>query len=150
MVRHNTQGNVRIVVLLVFLSRKGAYPVKEGFVGVDGEQGICILHYNSQALQPHARINVFLHQIGIIPMSVIVILGEHVVPYFDVTVALAAHGTARFPAAVFFSAVIVNFGTGTAGTCTVLPEVVLSSKTENPVSRNSDLFVPDLKCLFII
>ena len=31
----------------------------------------------------------------------------------------------------------------------MLPEVVLFSKTENSVSRDSDLFVPDVKCLII-
>ena len=83
-------------------------------------------------------------------LAVVVELAEYVVPYFHVTVTLAANGTSRFAAAVFFSAVIINLRTRTARTCAMLPEVVLFSKTENTVCRDADLFVPDIKCFIIV
>ena len=42
-------------------------------------------------------------------------LGEYVIPYFHISVAVAANGTSRLAAAVFFAAVIINLRAGTAG-----------------------------------
>ena len=60
MVGHNPQGNIGLMVFLVFLSGQGAYPVEKGFVGVDGEQGVHILNDDGKTLKTHARVDVFL------------------------------------------------------------------------------------------
>ena len=99
------------------------------------ENGIHILNDNSQTLQTHTGIDVLLDQVGVMTLAVVVELAEYVVPYFHVTVAVTAYGTARFATAVFFSAVIVDLRTGAAGTCAVLPEVVLFSETEDTLRR---------------
>ena len=83
-------------------------------------------------------------------MSVVVKLGEHVIPYFDVAVAVASHRAARFAAAVFFPAVIIDLRTGAAGAGTVLPEVVLFAEAENAVRRNADFFIPDPERLVVV
>ena len=83
-------------------------------------------------------------------MAIVLELGEYVVPYLDVTVALTANGTARLAAAVLLTAVIVDLGTWTARTCAMLPEVVLFAEAEDLLCRNTDLFIPDVKCLVII
>ena len=46
-------------------------------------------------------------------MTVSVKLAEYVVPYFDVTVTLAAYGTSRLAAAILFASVVVDFRTWT-------------------------------------
>ena len=83
-------------------------------------------------------------------MAIVLKLGEYVVPYLDITVAFTANGTARLAAAVLLTAVIVDLGTWTARTCAMLPEVVLFAEAEDLLCRNTDLFIPDVKCLVII
>ena len=46
------------------------------------------------------------------------------------------------PTAVLFAPVIVNLGAGTAGAASVLPEIVLFSKTEDALRRDADVFIP--------
>jgi len=48
-------------------------------------------------------------------VAVIIKLGEYVIPYFYISVAVAANGTSGLAAAVFFAAIIINLRTGTAG-----------------------------------
>ena len=88
-------------------------------------------------------------QLGVIAVTVVVKLGEYIVPYLHVTVTLAAYRTSRFAAAVFLTAVIVDLRTRTTRTSAMLPEVILSAKAENTLCRNTHLFVPDIKCLVI-
>ena len=150
MICHNTKRYVCVVILLVFLSCQSAYTVQKSLVRVNCEKRIHILHNNSQTLQAHARIDIFVFQLCVISVSVVIKLGEHVVPHLDVAVALAAYCTSRLSAAIFLAAVIVNLRTGTAGACAVLPEVILSSETENTLCRNSHLLVPDLERLVVV
>ena len=49
-------------------------------------------------------------------MTVIIKLAEYVVPYFDVTVALAAYGTSWLTAAVLLTSVVVDLRTWAART----------------------------------
>ena len=150
MVCDKADGNIGLMIFLILFSGDFAYFVAECLNGVDIEDGIYILYDNGQTLKSHTGINVLLDQVGVVALAVVVELAEYVVPYFHVTVTLAANGTSRFAAAVFFSAVIINLRTRTARTCAMLPEVVLFSKTENTVCRDADLFVPDIKCFIIV
>ena len=83
-------------------------------------------------------------------MAVIVKLAEYIVPNLDIAVALAAYGTSGLSAAKFLASVIVDLRAGTAGAGAVLPEVVLFSKAENTVCRNTDFLIPDFKSLVVI
>ena len=83
-------------------------------------------------------------------MAIVLKLGEYVVPYLNVTVALTAYGTARLAAAILLAAVIVDLGTRTARTCAMLPEVILFAEAEDLLSRNTNLLVPDVECLIIV
>ena len=83
-------------------------------------------------------------------MAVIIKLGEYVIPYFHISVAVAANGTSGFAAAVFFAAVIINLRAGAAGAGTMLPEVVFLTKAENPFRCNADLVLPDCKRFVVI
>lgn len=83
-------------------------------------------------------------------MSVIIKLGKYIVPYLNITVALAAHRAVRAAAAVLFPSVIVYLGTGAAWTGAVLPEVVLFAELKNTFCRNPDFLIPDVKGLVIL
>lgn len=50
------------------------------------------LYDNGQTLKSHTGINVLLDQVVRIALAVVVELAEYVVPYFHVTVTLAANG----------------------------------------------------------
>ena len=150
MVRDDAQGNIGLVGLAIGLAGDSGNMVGDILNGIHIKQRIHILHDNSQTLQTHAGINVLLHQLGIVALSIVVELGEYVVPYFHIPVAVTAYGTARLATAILFSTVIVDFRTRTTGTGAMLPEVIFLAKAENTLCRNADLLVPDLKCLIVI
>ena len=83
-------------------------------------------------------------------MTVVLELGEYVVPYLNVTVALTAHGTARLAAAILLTTVVVNLGTRTARTCAMLPEVILFAEAEDFLRWNTNFLIPDVECFIII
>ena len=149
-IRYDTDGNIPLMLFLISFACQLADPVSQRLNGIHVKNGIHILHHRSQTLQAHARIDVLLDQVGIMAVAVIVELGEHVVPHFDVTVAVTAHRTAGLSAAVLLAAVIVYLGAGAAGTGTVLPEIILFSETEDPLRRNADFLVPDVEGLIVI
>ena len=150
MVCDQTDGNVMIIYFAVFFAGDLADKIAQGTDGIHVKNGIHILNNHSQSLQAHTGIDILLFQFCIISVSVVLELGKHVVPYFHITVAVASYRTVRFAAAVFLSAVIIDLGTGAAGTCAVLPEVILFSKTEDTFRRNADLFVPYFKRLVVV
>ena len=150
MVCDQTDGNVCLIIFSIFLTGNLAYKITKRTDGIYVKNGIHILNNNRQSFKSHSCINIFILKCFIIAVSVIFKLGKYIVPHFNITVALAAYGTVRFAAAVFFTAVIINLRAWTAGACAVLPEVILFAKTENTLSRNTDLFVPDLKSLVIL
>ena len=83
-------------------------------------------------------------------MAVVVKLGKYVVPDLHVAVAVAAYGTTRLAAAILLASVIIYFGTGTAGACAVLPEVILLAEAEDPLCRNPDFLIPDVERLVVL
>ena len=83
-------------------------------------------------------------------MSVIIKLGKYVIPDFHITVAVTAYRTSRFAAAIFLTAVVINFRTWSARACTMLPEVILFAKTENSFRRDTDFFIPDVESFIVI
>ena len=127
MIRDQADRHILLRIDLIFRPCDLADPIPDGLHGIDVKHSIHILHHYGQTLQPHAGINIFLRQLRVVPMSVIVELREHIVPYFHKAVALASHLTVGLSAAVLDTSVVVNLGTGTAGTCAVLPEIIAFS-----------------------
>ncbi len=149
MVCNDTKRYILCSILFITAVCQLANLIHQGTVGVHIEEGSHILTNHSQSLKTHAGIDVLLDQVSIIALAVIVELREYDVPDLHVTVALAAHhilGTV----APLFAAVIIDLGAGTAGTCAVLPEVVLLAETVNPVCRNADFLMPYLEGLLIV
>ena len=118
--------------------------------GIDIKEGVNSLADDCQTLKTHAGVDILLLELGIVTLAVIIKLGEDVVPDFHVTVAVTADGAAGLAAAVLRAAVIVYLRAGAAGTCSVLPEVVLLAEAEDALSGDADLLVPDLKSLIVI
>ena len=82
-------------------------------------------------------------KLGIGAVPHIVELGENVVPDFHIAVAVAARLAVGTAAAVLFAAVKINLTAGSAGTCAVLPEVVLLAELYNMLLGNSYLIAPN-------
>ena len=150
MVCDQTDGYVILIVLLIFLACDLAYQVTKCTDGIYIKDRVNILNNNCQTLKTHTCIDVLLFQGCIVSVSIVLKLSEYVIPYFHVTVAVAAYSTARFSAAIFLSTVIVDLRTWTARTCAMLPEVIFLTETEDSVCRDSDFFIPDVECFIIL
>ena len=144
------QGHVGLIALTVAGAGQLGHLVGDVHDGIHVKQGVHILTHHRQTLQAHAGIDVLLHQLGVVPVAVVVELGEHVVPDFHIPVAVTTHRAAGLPAAILLAPVIVNFGAGAAGAGTMLPEIVLLAKAENSFRGHTDLLVPNLECLVIV
>ena len=60
MVRDNADGNVPLMLFVIFLARNLADPVTQGPDGIHVENGIHVLYHHGQTLQSHSRIDVLL------------------------------------------------------------------------------------------
>ena len=87
----DTDRDVGLMVFAVLAVSQLTDLVAQGADCVDIKEGLDILHCDSQTLQAHAGIDVFLYELGVIAVSVIVELGKDDVPDFHVAVAFAAH-----------------------------------------------------------
>ena len=108
------------------------------------------LAYNRQTLQTHTGVNILLNQLRVIALTIVIELGEHIVPHFHETVAIAAGTAPGLAAAKFLATVIMDLGTRTAGAGTVLPEVVLLAQAGHMIFRNADDLSPNIPCLIVI
>ena len=139
-------------MLLIFhitLMRKTGNLFHHSLVGIHIKKRGNILADYSKSFQPHTGINVLLHKLGVVSLSVIVKLREYYIPYLNKTVTFSAHYIFR-TGTVLFTAIIVNLGTGTAGSCAVLPEIVCLTEAINSFLRNTDFFRPNFERFFII
>jgi len=150
MVRDKPDGHILVLVFLINDSCDLAYLVAQSLDGVYIKDGVHILDNYCQTLQPHTCIYIFLLQLFIMSFAVIFKLGKYIIPDLHITVTVASHSTSFFSASVLLTAVIVYFRTWPAGSCTVLPEIIFLPKTEDPLCRDADLLVPDLKCIVIL
>ena len=150
MVGDDAQGNIGLVALTVGSAGDPGHMIGDVHNGIHIEQGVDILADNSQSLQTHAGVDVLLCQFRIVTGTVVVELGENVVPNFHVAVAFAAHHAVRSAAAVLLATIIIDLRAGAAGTGTVFPEIILLAETEDMVSGNTDFLCPDIESLLIV
>ena len=80
MVCDDTDGNIRLLILFVSHARNPAYMVTERFHCINIKNGIHVLYNTCQTLQSHSGIDILLFQFAVIAVSVVVKLGEYVVP----------------------------------------------------------------------
>ena len=150
MVRDDPEAHVGLVALPVVGVGDFGNLVGDVHHGVHIEEGTHVLAHAGQPFQAHARVDVFIFHLLVVPFAVVDELGEDVVPDLDIAVAVAAHGAGGLAAAVLFAPVVVDLGTGTAGPGAMLPEVVLFSEAEDALSGDADVLVPDFKSLVIV
>ena len=124
MVGDQTDRDVFYIILMIFTVCKLTYFISQCTNRIYIENGIYVLNNACQTLQTHTGIDILLYQLRVVVVSVIIELGKYVVPDLHITVTVTSYGTARFAAAVFFTTVIVNLRTRTAGACAMLPEVI--------------------------
>ena len=146
----DAQRDVGLLVLVVVDTgevRNGLHDVLDR---VDLKEVVDALHDAGQTFEAHTGIDVLVLERRVIVVAVVVELGEDEVPDFHVAVAVATDLAGGFAAAVLFSAVIVDLGTGAAGTGAVLPEVVFLAEADHVVFRDADVLRPDVPCLVIV
>ena len=154
MIGDQADGYILLLIGLIGNSCHLTDFIADGFHRINIKYGVHILHDNSQSLKTHTGIDILLDQIRIISLTVIVILGEYIVPYFHETIAFTAHLTIRLAAAILDPTIVIDLGTGAAGSLAVLPEVITLSvcitvKLCDLFCRYADLIGPDL-CCFVI
>ena len=89
-------------------------------------------------------------KLGIGAVTHIVKLGENVVPYFHIAVAVTAGLAVGTAASVLFAAVEINLATGSAGACAVLPEVILLAELYDMLLGHSYFVAPDSVSLVVL
>ena len=154
MVRDQTDTYVVLLVFLILLSAEAADCVADSLHRVDVEDRVYVLHDDGQPLEAHAGIDIFLLELGVAALAVALELGEDIVPDLHEAVAFAAQDVLG-AVSVLDTAVVVDFGAGTAGTGPVLPEVVrlsvgAAADAHDLFSRNSDFLVPDFEGLVVV
>ena len=128
MVGNNTERNVLFLIFFIINTGDPADVLHDILNGVHLEKVINALHSTGKSFQSHTRINIFMSHFGIITVSVAVELRENKIPNLDNTVAVAGLFKA-FKRTVAFSPVKMYFGTRSAGSAAVFPEIVSFAKT---------------------
>ena len=150
MVGDNAQGNIALLVIMIFYAGNVNNMLHNIADSVNLKEVVNALHDASESFKTHTGINIAAFKASIVSVSVVFKLGENKVPEFGISVAVTAGAAIRRAAAVFFTAVKVDFRTRAAGACTVFPEVIFFSESYNPFGRNTDFFCPNVKSLVII
>ena len=109
MVCDHTDGYIVVIFFSVLFISKLTYMVTQSLDRIHIKDRIHLLYDRRQTLQSHTCINVLLLQFGVVSVSIVIKLCEHVVPDLHVTVAVTAHCTVRLAAAVLLASVIVYF-----------------------------------------
>ena len=148
MVGNDLQGNILGLILAILHAGNLGSILDNGEQQVRLEVGLLVLHHGSQTLQTAARIDVLMGQGLVLPILSAVILGEHQVPDFQITVAVAAHSAVGGAAAALLAQIDVNLGVRAAGTGADFPEVVIH--LHDVVLGEARLGLPDFNSLIII
>ena len=149
-VSNYAQRNITLLAFTIVRTNNLANLISNANHGINIKQAINILYNNSQTLQTHTGIDILLYQFGIVTLSIIIELGENVVPDLHKTVTVAAYSTIRLAATVFLATVVVNLGTRAARTGTVLPEVVGLAQASDSLCRHANFLGPNLKSFLIL
>jgi hypothetical protein len=149
-VGNNADRNVILGICTVGLAGNLAGLVDNLTDRVNLEHIVNSLHYASESLKTHTGIDVLLSELGVVALTVVVELGEYVVPDLHESVAVATGLTVGRAAAIFDSAVEIDFGARTAGTRAVLPEVISLAEANDALCGNADLVVPDVEGFVIL
>ena len=143
MIRDDTDRNI-FLRSAAFVRDTGelCHAVQNVFDRIDGKNGVCLLHDAGHSLQSHAGIDIRMFQRIVIALFVTVELCKHMIPEFDISVAVAAGLTVRASAAVLRPSVEVDLGARSARPDTDFPEIVVFSQPHDALFRHSNLISP--------
>ncbi len=82
-------------------------------------------------------------------MSIVIKLRKDDIPDFHEAIAFTAHDILR-AVAVFLTAIVIDLGTGAAGTGAVLPEIVFLAELIDALCRDVHIIEPDIVGFLII
>ena len=116
MVGYNTDRDIILCVVAVCLACDLAGLVNNLTDRINLKHIVNSLHYASETLKSHSRIDILLRKLGIISLSVVVELREYVVPDLDKSVSLAAGVAVGVIACILLAVVEIDLGAGAAGT----------------------------------
>ncbi len=143
MVGNRTDGNILRTAAAVLFTRYFANFVQNFADCVDFKHIVNPLHNAGKALKPHTGVDIFALKFGVFAVSEVVKLRENVVPYFHITVAVAAWFAVGRAAAVLFAAVEIYFAARPAGSRAVFPEVIFFAEPYNAFFGHPDNIAPD-------
>ena len=144
-------GDVGLVVLVVRHTGALRNLLDERLEQVALKVALYPLGHRGKPLETHARIDARLGKRRKLSGLVTVVLHEHEVPYLEVPVTVASHGTGGFPARHLRSLVDQDLGAWAAGTGIAhLPEVVLLSQANDPVGWDLCHVPPEVEGLVVI
>ena len=150
MVGDNTQAHIGLIALTVGSTGNAGDMVGDVHNSIHIEQAANTLADNCQTLQAHASIDILLCQFGVVALTIIIELGEHVVPHFHETVAITTGTAAGLAAAELLTTVIVDLRAGAARTGAMLPEIILLAQAGHVLFRNTNHLGPNVPSLVII
>ena len=150
MVGNNADRDIVLGVVSVALARNSANSIKYLSYGIYLKEVVHALHYASKTLKTHTRIYILLNKLCVVAVSVVIELGEHVVPDLHKAVTVATRLTVGRAAAVLLAAVKINLRARTAGPRAVLPEVICLTEAHDTLRRNAYLLVPYFKGFLVV
>ena len=150
MVSYNTQRNILFLILVILNACNLGNLFHYILNGINLKKIINTLHNAGKAFKSHSRIYILLSKLCVISVAVIIKLTENIIPKFSISVALAARSAIGASAAVFFASVKINLTARTAGTLTVLPEIILFAEPYNMRRVNANLLSPNIKRFVIV
>ena len=148
MVGDNTDRNVCCGVIVIVYTCNGADFLHNVLNSINLEQVVNILHYAGKTLKSHTCINVLCRKLSIITLAVIVELCEYEIPYLDNSVTFSCLFKA-LERTVLFTSVKVYLRAGSAGSASVLPEVVCLAELDYSVTGYADFVSPDVACFIV-
>ena len=146
----NTQAHIGLIALTVGSAGNAGNMVGDVHNRIHIEQAANALADNRQTLQTHAGVDILLCQLGVVALTVVIELGEHIVPHFHKTIAITARTAAGLTATKLLTTVVVDLRAGTARTGAMLPEVVLLAQSGHVILGNADHLSPNIPSLVII
>ncbi len=135
--------NILRAAAAVFFARYFANFVQNFAYCVNLKHIVNTLHNAGKTLKSHTGVYIFALKFGVFAVSEVVKLRENVVPYFHITVAVAAGFAVGRAAAVLFAAVEIYFAARSTGSRAVFPEVIFFAEPYNALFGHPDNVAPD-------
>ena len=109
-------GDIVVLIVAVALACDLANGIEKSANGINLKEVTNALHYAGKSFKTHTCIDILLCKLGVVALTVVIELGEYVVPDLHKSIAIASGLTIGRAAAPLKSAVEVDLGARTART----------------------------------